>query len=61
MQGFRNNVSTYSKQLQNACIPIQVVIDTEEEKEGYLVIGENILLNRVLDIINYINGVNGGQ
>ncbi|MEN8648242.1 HBL/NHE enterotoxin family protein [Bacillus cereus group sp. BceL062] len=60
MQGFRNNVGTNSRQLQNACIPMQVIIDIEEEKQGYPVIGENILLNRVLDIINYINGVNGG-
>lgn len=60
IQSFRNNVVISSRQLQNDCIPIQVIIDIEEEKQGYPVIGENILLNRVLDIINYINGVNGG-
>ncbi|HDR6248170.1 TPA: hypothetical protein QCU24_006104 [Bacillus cereus] len=32
----------------------------EEEKQGYPVIGENLLLNRIVDNINYINGVNGG-
>lgn len=60
IQSFRNNVVISSRQLQNDYIPIQVIIDIEEEKQGYSVIGENILLNRVLDIINYINGVNGG-
>ncbi len=60
IQGFRNNVGINSRQLQNDCIPIQDIIDIEEEKQGYSVLGENILLNCVLDIINYINGVNGG-
>ncbi|MGX5634160.1 HBL/NHE enterotoxin family protein [Bacillus thuringiensis] len=60
IQSFRNNVVISSRQLQNDYIPIQVILDIEEEKQGYPVIGENILLNRVLDIINYINGVNGG-
>lgn len=55
IQGFRNNVGINSRQLQNDCIPIQVIIDIEEEKQGYSVLGENILLNCVLDIINYIN------
>ncbi len=32
----------------------------EEEKQGYPVIGENLLLNRIVESINYINGVNGG-
>ncbi|MGK8429700.1 hypothetical protein [Bacillus cereus] len=60
IQGFRNNVGINSRQLQNDCIPIQDIIDIEEEKQGYSVLGENILLNCVLDIINYINGINGG-
>ncbi|MED2777890.1 HBL/NHE enterotoxin family protein [Bacillus thuringiensis] len=60
IQSFRNNVVISSRQLQNDYIPIQVIIDIEEEKQGYSVIGENILFNRVLGIINYINGVNGG-
>lgn len=57
---FRNDVSAISRQLQNDCKLIKVIIDMEEEKQGYPVIGENLLLNRIVDSINYINGVNGG-
>ncbi|MCU5571682.1 alpha-helical pore-forming toxin family protein [Bacillus cereus] len=57
---FRNDVSAISRQLQNDRNSIQVIIDMEEEKLGYPVIGENLLLNRIIDSINYINGVNGG-
>ncbi|HDR4440942.1 hypothetical protein BK720_06725 [Bacillus thuringiensis serovar brasilensis] len=57
---FRNDVSAISRQLQNDRNSIQVIIDMEEEKQGYPVIGENLLLNRIVDNINYINGVNGG-
>lgn len=57
---FRNDVSAISRQIQNDRKSIQVIIDMEEEKQGYPVIGENLLLNRIVDSINYINGVNGG-
>ncbi|MDA2141293.1 HBL/NHE enterotoxin family protein [Bacillus cereus group sp. Bc256] len=58
---FRNDVSAISRQLQNDRNSIQVIIDMEEEKLGYPVIGENLLLNRIVDSVNYINGVNGGS
>ncbi|MGR5965119.1 HBL/NHE enterotoxin family protein [Bacillus cereus] len=59
-KSFRNDVSAISRQLQDDRNSIQAIIDTEEEKQGYPVIGENLLLNRIVDSINYINGVNGG-
>ncbi|MCU4734292.1 alpha-helical pore-forming toxin family protein [Bacillus cereus] len=59
-KSFRNDVSAISRQLQDDRNSIQVIIDMEEEKQGYPVIGENLLLNRIVDSINYINGVNGG-
>ncbi|KXH80109.1 MULTISPECIES: HBL/NHE enterotoxin family protein [Bacillus] len=57
---FRNDVNVISGQLQNDRKSIQVVIDMAEKKQGYPVIGENLLLNRIVDSINYINGVYGG-
>ncbi|PEF29692.1 hypothetical protein COC60_12690 [Bacillus thuringiensis] len=59
-KSFRNDVSAISRQLQNDRKSLQVIIDVEEEKQGYPVIGENLLLNCIVDSINYINGVNGG-